>query len=517
MTTTAAATATGSPLAAVRAPGARPARRTLDALIVGVVGAALAFAFSWVPSLWYDESATVVSATRSWSALARMLTTVDIVHATYYAGMHVWFDLVGYTPTTLRLPSALATGAAAALIVVLGRMLAGRRVGFLAGVAFCLFPRVTWMGTEGRSFAVGTLLAVAMTIAYLRAWRAPTRSRRGWVVYAALAILGTAVFLYLALLVVAHAVTALACARRDRLAGEAKGGRIRLLRSAVSAGIALVAVVPLAAEASRQSGQIHWIPRPSVHTVAEVLQTQWFIGSPGFAVAAWTAVVVAVALILRSRRPAGLELLGVALPWMLVPTVLLVAESVVHSPMYSPRYLTFAAPGAALLVGYALAALPRRRLAAAALAVLVVLSAPTYVAQRQVTAKDSSAWNQVAALIATQRSLEPAGVVSDVVYGPVDRHPLTSSRVIAQTYPTAFVGLDDITLKTPGDRTDHMWSTQYPLSAVVGKTVAARDVWLVTGTSADQRPLVTKELAAAGFHIDGQWHFSRTNVVHYVR
>ncbi|MBT2504092.1 hypothetical protein [Curtobacterium sp. ISL-83] len=175
-------------------------RRGAAPVVVGAAAALVAVAFSWVPSVWYDEAATVVSAGRPWADLGREVSHVDIVHATFYSFMHLWFQLVGYSPFTLRLPSALAVGAAAGLVVVLGRLLVDVRVGVLAGAFFALMPRVTWMGSEGRSFALATLIAVAATIVFVIAHRRMTSGGRAWpwwIAYVALSVLGGAVFLYL--------------------------------------------------------------------------------------------------------------------------------------------------------------------------------------------------------------------------------------------------------------------------------------------------------------------------------
>ncbi len=54
--------------------------------------------------------------------------------------MHVWLAAVGYSPFTLRLPSAIAVGVTAALVVILGSRLISLRVGVVAGVLFALLP-----------------------------------------------------------------------------------------------------------------------------------------------------------------------------------------------------------------------------------------------------------------------------------------------------------------------------------------------------------------------------------------
>ncbi|WP_052542676.1 glycosyltransferase family 39 protein [Cryobacterium roopkundense] len=187
-------------------------QRVADAALLGTIALLVSVAFSWVPSVWFDEAATITSATRSWSDLAHLLESVDLVHGLYYAGMHVWFDIVPYSPFTLRLPSAIFTGLAAGMLTFLTSSITNRRTAVLAGLAFTLLPRVTWSGAEGRSFALGTALAVLMTLVFVAAWRRGRERRRirtlWWAVYGVLAVLGTGVFLYLALLVVAHGVTA---------------------------------------------------------------------------------------------------------------------------------------------------------------------------------------------------------------------------------------------------------------------------------------------------------------------
>ena len=159
-------------------------------ITVGALGVVVAAAFSWVPSLWYDEAATVASAQRSWPALWAELQNVDAVHGLYYAVMHVWFTLVGYSPFTLRFPSALAIGVSAGLVVALGRRLGGVRLGVVSGIVFLVLPRVAWAGTEGRPYATVTTFAVALTLVGITAVRR-TRIRhhatRWWVVYGMLA------------------------------------------------------------------------------------------------------------------------------------------------------------------------------------------------------------------------------------------------------------------------------------------------------------------------------------------
>ncbi len=513
-------TAVASPsVVPVRSTRAQPVRLWVVPALVGVGTTSVAAAFSWVPSIWYDEAATVVSATRPWAALAREVQQVDVVHATYYAVMHCWFALVGYTPFTLRLPSAIAIGVAAALLVVLGRTLASPRTGLVAGVLFALFPRVTWMGSEGRSFAIDTALAVGTTILFVAArdrTRQGARSWPWWVSYAAISILSGAVFLYLALMTVGHGVTAaLPLLRRS---GRDRDTRKVLLRWGAATALSACALLPLASASAGQDRQIAWIDPISAHTIQEVLLTQWFTKNPGFAVFGCALAVVGV--LLMHRNDTRRRLLVVALPWALVPTIGLIAASLVTNPLYSPRYAAFTAPAVALCMGAAVTAVPTRwsrRAVATVLVVAAALTAPTWAQQRTVAAKDDAAWNEAAAVIVAHRSEEPVGERDAVVFGPLERHPLATSRTIADTYPAAFSGLRDPLLVAPASESAGLWGTQRPLRDIREEVGAAKVVWLLTAVEPDVRTIVTQALTRDGFRRSRTWQRTRTWVVQYVR
>jgi mannosyltransferase len=101
-------------------------------VIAFLVGALTSFAWSWIPSLWTDEAATISAASRPLDRLLAMAQTIDAVHATYYALMHLWLQVVPTEALWLRLPSAVVTGATTAGLLLVGRRLGGARTGVLA-------------------------------------------------------------------------------------------------------------------------------------------------------------------------------------------------------------------------------------------------------------------------------------------------------------------------------------------------------------------------------------------------
>jgi len=484
------------------------ARRSATPLAVGLLGLVISLIGIGVPSIWYDESATIISATRSWSQLWDEVGTVDAVHALYYAGMHLVFDLFGYSPLTLRMPSAIAVGIAAALTVVLGRVLDRPRLGAIAGIVFCLLPRTTWMGTEGRSYAATAVMAVLVTILLVLASRSTRRVL--WVLYAVAVVVSVLLFVYLAFVVAAHAVTMAVWVASSR--SRAWPPVARWVRWA---GLATLTVVPFALAVVAQSGQLHWLDRPDLGTIRRVLLGQWFFTSVPFAVVGWLLIAAGALVLLRRAR--GLSVASVVLPALVLPTVALLAVSLAVTPIYSPRYLSMCLPFVALVMAAAIDRVRLLPVTVAALTALAALALPQIAQQRQPEAKENTSWAAVAELIGDSRAADGAGSTTAIVYGNLARHPIASTRVIAYSYPEAFEGTVDVTLGTPAAQTGALWETRIPLEQGLPRLTGADAVYLVTSTTRDRRPATTETLADEGWYVAEEWNLSEVNVLRYER
>lgn len=476
-------------------PGAsRTSRGRLDPLLTGLAAALVAGVDVTVPALWRDEAASVTAALRSWSALAGTVAHVDVVHAGYYALLHVWFAVVGYSPLTLRLPSVVAVGGTAAVLTVLGSRLAGRRAGLAAGIAAAVLPSLVWAGGEGRSYAGTALVASAAALALVHAL-APHRDRRAaacaWVGHAALLALGSALFLDAVLLVPAHLLTALLLGR-----GRRRGAAL------ASCAAAVVAVAPLIVLASRQTAQVGWIPHYAPASPWHQLAVeQWFRSDAAAIAAAVVLGVGALASVLR-RRTNGAAL-AVALPWALLPPAVLLAAGLVRAPLYWPRYVLFSAPAVALLIGLAVAALPRL-LAVAALTVLAVAAAPQIVADRQPRAKAQSELGLAAALVGHERRATDGA--AGIVFGDYDDIAGLTTRISAIAYPQAYRGLADLRLRTPLDRSTSLFGANASAAAGVPRTAPLRTVWILLDADASPQTRVPAAvMRALGFHETGRF------------
>jgi mannosyltransferase len=489
---------------------AAPRRRVpafVGPLAVGMLGLVVSLVGITVPSIWYDEAATITSATRDWDRMWAMTGNVDAVHAAYYAIMHLVFDVVGYSPLSLRAPSAVAIAFAAAFVVVLARLFDRPRLGVIAGVAFCLLPRTIWAGAEGRSYALTATLAILMTVLLVLAIRSPSRWR--WALYAVGVVASVFVFVYLLLVVFAHAATLawwLGSSRRDALPAVRRWLGWTALATAV--------VVPFVLLVMGQSGQVSWIDPPGRGIWRQMLQTQWFMFDRWHAVVGWLLIVSGtVALVRRSR---GLSLAAVVVPGIVVPTLALVAVSVVYVPVYTPRYLTMCLPFVALAIGAAIDLLRPRLLAVVALVALAAIATPQFFELREPEAKDNSTWSKVADLVARDRA-RLGSPETAIVYGTIKRHATTSARVIAYSYPEAFEDTIDVTIDVPAPQTDQLWETRISLEDGLPRIADADVVYLITAITRDRRPETTEALASVGWRVSEEWNLTWMNVVRYER
>lgn len=496
----------------------RPLRSWQLASLLGLIATVVTGAFSWVPSLWYDEGATVTATTRDVDALGVLVSRVDVVHALYYWLMHQWFDLVGYSAVALRVPSILAAGIAVALTVLLVERLATRRLAVIAAVVLIAIPRFSWAGGEGRSYALGLALATLSTLLLvlsIEPARSETRRRVLWTAFAVVTGLSIVLYLYLVFLLAAQAVAVVALVASRRLAPR-RAAPFALVTAAV-----LLATAPLLVVAESQKGQVGWIHPLDATTPHAMLVTQFFPKAAPFALIGGLAAVVGIALLLRAHR-ARPVLVAMTLATLVVPTLTLLVATVVITPLYSPRYLTFSLPALAILIAVAIDALPRRALRIVALLAVLAIAAPPWVAQRMPEAKQHSDWSQVAAYVESEsRELAPEESTSPgtpvdaqagVVWGGLREHPTSTSRVIAQSYPASFAGLDDINAAGPPRG---LWQKNTRLTP--DSLDGYRSVWYVVSNHSLTQDEKFTVFAEAGFALAQTEHFSRTDVYLFTR
>jgi mannosyltransferase len=286
------------------------------------------------------------------------------------------------------------------------------------------------------------------------------------------------------------------------------------LRWLFAAGVAGVVSLPFALEVVDQSGQLSWIHRLRLNDAVPMVNAQWFY-TWWFAVPACALIVLGIVAALRSGR--ARQLLIVAVPGLAVPTLALILYSAVQNPIYQPRYLTMCAPFVALAIAAGIDAIRMRWATVVALVLLAALSLPSIIEQRGPEAKENTSWQQVAALIAAERAADGPGVTTAIVWGNVQHHPKATARVIAYSYPDAFVGTLDPTLLIPAAKTGQLWETRAPIGDSLAGVADADVVYFITSKARDMRAETTAALQRVGWHVAKTWNFTGEHVLRYER
>lgn len=511
------------------APRGRSRLRSLG-LPVALFVAVAAYALLMAPSvsLWNDEAITLSAADRSPSQLWGLLQRVDAVHGAYYAFMTGWTELFGASPLAARLPSALAAAGTALGVLFLTKLVASSATAYTAAIVCATLPRMTWAGIEARPFVFSALIATWATWALVRAVHGSRAAR--WVLYGGLAALGILVNIYLVLLVAAHLVTVLVVARRER------NVIVGFLVAGAAAGLA---TAPLLLLARAQQGQLGSSgDRGVLSILRKVIVNQLFLGETPSAVAAapwftraWqVAAIVAAALglcaivlaLIRRAAPGDDKrwVLAIAVPWLVLPTVVIAGYAIAIAPLYQPRYLTFAAPAGAMLIAAGLRSLGRRWYATLAVVVYVLAVLVVFASQRIPFAKSGSDWGAVARIVAENAESGDAVYFAPRSSGASEDGLVThTTRRIEAAYPDAFAHLDDVTLQQTGAETNTFDGFSRTLDAAQSELDSHARVWAVFSKKAadDVYDSDDELLRALGYTGEIRWSGPSTVVVEYTR
>lgn len=365
------------------------------ALVAGACMAALSLCWSWGPSYWFDEAASLSAVRRPWSSLWELVHHIDAVHFVYYSTLRGWTTVFGTSAFATRALSALLLGLCSVFAVLIAHELFSRRVAAWTGAIMLMLPGLTWAGFDARSSAFSCAAFAAATWCLLRARADDTR--RWWVLYVAVIALTVFVQVLTCLGLMVHLVL-----MRDHL-------RKWLWHIAV-----LTPLLAFIAIAHAQQGQLAWLRVTPVDGAVSVLFSQEVLGmrTPDHA---WPVLIGPVLLALgcwllllfgvlrRPRVPA-------VLVWAFAPAAVALGWSLVSSPVYQERYFAWCVPAFAMLVATGVDVLwtHRRRAAMAALFGIAVAAVPVTVAQRGPAAKYGQDYRSVANFVQAQSSSSAA-------------------------------------------------------------------------------------------------------------
>jgi mannosyltransferase len=507
----------------------RSAIRGLPGWLVVVVPALAAFVSAFIglsgPSLWRDEAYTKDAISRSLSHLFALLGHTDAVHGAYYVVIHFVAEVIGTSDAALRFPSVCAMAAATGFTAATGRRaatLAGSRwpgvTGLLSGLLFAVAPYMTYYAQMARSYAFVTMFAAIASYLLLRAAGdgAGDGGWKWWLGYG-LAVACTGLFNTFGLLILpAHALTLLVVPRR------------RVALPWLLAAAASVAVLfPLLLISFHQRVQISWLSKPDFTTITTLVRD--YAGSKMLVVpVALVAIGGMVAGILAGRR---LSPAAIALPWLLVPPVILIVVSMVK-PVYSQRYVEFCLPALAILAAAGLTGLARlmattplargfsgtlaTALAWAPSAVLLVAIAALLISPQHAIRQSSARPDNLRLASQLVAANEQPGDV--VFYLPKDMY------VLGTGYPAPFRKLRNIALAESAVASSTLTGKELSSPAeLASRFTDVKRVWFVTGDANGKFPRagtpVDKEMMklVSGMRIIGQWRAGEVLLTLYAR
>ncbi|MBV9093892.1 MAG: hypothetical protein JO132_08465 [Streptosporangiaceae bacterium] len=508
---------------AARAPGAWP--RWAQRLVIAVP-AVTAFAVGGYqigrPSLWRDEAYTKDAIDRSFGRIFTLMGHQDAVHGAYYLLMHAVAAAIGTSATALRFPSLCAMAMAAAFTAATGRRAAalaagaGERAsvpaltGLASGLVFATAPYVTYYAQTARSYAIVTMFAAIASYLLLRAY--PDGRWRWWAPYGA-AVALTGLFNAFGLLILAaHGTTLLLTSPRGLAGTGRRAGRIPLRWLAAGAA-AVIVLGPLLRAIYAERKQTAWLLKPDVQTVDALIGH--FAGSRLLILPVAVLALCGIAAACLADRWRPLNPAAIALPWLVVPAVILLAASYLR-PVYNQRYVEFCLPALAILVGAGLVGLvrlgwylktsrpPRAWLPGAAAAVAVIAVAVMLVAPQRAIRQPSARPDNLRLASAIVAANERPGDV--VFYIPVNM------RVLGTGYPAPFGGLRDIARALSPIASGTLTGTEVSNPAVLkSRFTDVNRVWVVTGNANGTFPVpstsVDKEKLAllTGMHVVHRW------------
>ena len=396
----------------------------------------------------------------------------------------------------------------------------------MAGLLFTAAPQVTRYAQDARAYGLVTMWATVATYLLLRAladgrWR-------WWTAYGA-AIIAVGLFNLLAvLLVAAHGVTVWIARARQRaalasagpagaaLAGAGTGpavggtgpagGGTGLARGTGSAGggtglargtgpatptavsrwlaavgVALAVLSPLLVAGVAQRHQISWLERPGLAAVSHLVVTS--AGSQALVPLLGLLVLVGVIATATDRPRAPLDMVTVALPWLLLPATVLLTASQTR-PVYDARYLVFCLPALGLLGACGVAWVTRFSMMVTvrgaggaavwlpAILILALLAALMAGPQRSVRAAPS----RLADLRGTAAVLAAQGRRGDaVLYVP------PSNRVFSLAYPAPFRRLRDVALAQSPAAAANLSGAEVTAGVLRARFASVGRVWVVSG------------------------------------
>ncbi len=319
---------------------------------------------------WFDETFSVEVARMDWRNFLRVLWWREANMSLYYAVLRLWLHF-GSTEFFIRSLSVLFAVLSIPAIYWLAKLIFDRKVALIAASLLALNDFHIRYSQEARSYALFFLLATlssAFLILFLR------EHKKNWrIAYTVTTILAAYAHLYALLLLAAYWLVL----RRASIPVD-DPSRLGVISGLRRAWITIcIAVSPLIVFVGKTgAGPIRWIKRPGL--VDLLAFWKYFSGGVPLLAAAALAIIAARAgkRLWEKHQDWNIWRIQFLGAWLLFPIVFTLLLSIAK-PVFYPRYMIFCLPALLILFAAALASLPSHWLDAAAIGLVLILTART--------------------------------------------------------------------------------------------------------------------------------------------
>ena len=476
-------------------------QRRLDLTVVLVAMALTAVVGGFrlgAPSLWFDETFSVLVADGDLTHLLRMAAETEASGALYYWLLSWWLNL-GLGEAALRSLSLLIAIASIPIFHALARRLVDPLTARVATVLLALNAMFITYARELRGYSLALLLVIGATYALVRGLR--EERSRWWAVWAVAGALSAYAHLFGVLVVGAHLVT-LGLVLRDRAQWR---------RAAVWTGVLAVLLAPMAVFILANTGeQVDWVPALGLGSFAWLARE--LVGAPGqglvYTLFALPAAVFVLLGLLRAVRvwqadrqaeAARSQLLIVS--WLVVPIAAAAVISLVVQPLFIPRYFIVVLPAFSLLMASGIT-LFRERAGAVPIAAAIVIAVGVPAVWSLYDDAGRQDWRRAIAAVTADWQPGDAIVLDPTYYLPSVDHYI-SRQMPAASRPVPVYGDDEQGVYD--DRTDIVTYrvVSYP-------EVNADRVWFITTPSRVGTPREPDAQDLAGFDLLPGWSAERS-------
>ncbi len=331
-------------------------------------------------SLWYDEAFSIGIVDRPLGDALWRISHWELNQSPFFLLLTGWVRL-GESESFLRLLPAVSYVLSVPAVAVLGRRVAGPRVGAVAALLLALHPLALQWGQQLRGYSLVTLVAIVTTTLLLRALDTP-EARAPSIAYGAAAAVATYAHFFFGLVVVGHVLWLVL--RRPL-------PRRLLLTAGATYGVLVLPLVEYFL--TRDGDPLSWVRDDGIAEIVRDTAVGLAGGSlVGLAVYG-VAFVAGGVMAWRTSGPVALLVL-----WVVVPPVLVTVSTLTVKPLLETRFLVVIVPALALVAAVAVVRLPAAA-GAGLLALLVLVSGVGLV--RWYTGDPAEDWRSATAFAAT--------------------------------------------------------------------------------------------------------------------